>query len=123
MDLNALSLSELRRLQGRIEAEIRRRNDTARRNFMKKMKKLAAEEGVSLTEVIGEISQEKKTTASPARKRKGKGGAAKKTGVFKYFHPEQPGVGWSGRGRRPQWVLDWLEQGKPLDALEKPTAK
>lgn len=124
MDLNALSLTELRRLATRIEAEVRRRNDAARRSFMKKMKKMAADEGLSLTEVIGEIAQAEKSASPPERKRKGKP-AAKKTGVqaLKYHHPEKPGVGWSGHGRRPQWVLDWLAQNKPLEALKKPAGK
>lgn len=120
MDLNTLSLTELRRLATRIDAEIRRRNDSARRNFMKKMKKMAADEGVSLTEVIGEIAQAEKSGPTAVRKRKGKS-AAKNAGKkeFKYHHPENPGVGWSGRGRRPRWVLDWLAQNKPLEGLEK----
>jgi DNA-binding protein H-NS len=124
MDLNALSLTELRRLATRIDTEIRRRNEAARRTFLKKMKKMATDEGLSLTEVIGEIAQTEKSQPAIGRKRKGKTGS-KKPGAqgLKYHHPEKPGVGWSGRGRRPQWVLDWLAQGKPLEALEKPAGK
>jgi len=124
MDLNTLSLTELRKLATRVEAEIGRRNDAARRNFMKKMKKMAADEGLSLTEVIGEISQAEKSASTTGRKRKEKS-ATKKAGAktLKYHHPEKPGVGWSGRGRRPQWVLDWLAQNKPLEALERPAGK
>ena len=42
MDISGLSLTELRRLQTRIEAEIRRRSDTARKELLKRMQKLAA---------------------------------------------------------------------------------
>ena len=46
MDLSSLSLPELRRLQGRVESEIRRRTDTTRRNLLKRMQKMAADEGL-----------------------------------------------------------------------------
>lgn len=123
MDLNTMSLADLRRLQSRINGEIQRRNDTTRRNFLKKMKKMAAEDGLSLSEVIGDIAQAESREQPAPRKRRGKG-AEKKSGKLpvKYHHPENPGVGWSGHGRRPQWVIDWLAQGKPLEALETPPA-
>jgi DNA-binding protein H-NS len=120
MDLNTMSLSELRRLQSRVNGEIQRRNDTARRNFLKKVRKMAAEDGLSLSEVIGDITQAETRETQP-RKRKAKA-TEKKSGKLpiKYHHPERPGTGWSGHGRRPQWVIDWLAQGKPLEALETP---
>ena len=37
--------------------------------------------------------------------------------AFKYRNPANPDQGWSGRGRKPQWALDWIAQGKPLDEL------
>ena len=44
MDLSSYTLPELRRLQGKIEAEIRRRSDVTRRNLLKRMLKMAADE-------------------------------------------------------------------------------
>jgi DNA-binding protein H-NS len=121
MDLNTMSLSELRRLQSRVNGEIQRRNDSARRNFLKKVRKMAAEDGLSLSEVIGDITQAETRETQP-RKRKAKA-AEKKSGKLpvRYHHPERPGIGWSGHGRRPQWVIDWLAEGKPLEALEPPS--
>ena len=40
--------------------------------------------------------------------------AAKPASVIKFRHPENPAIGWTGHGRKPQWVIDWLAQGKPL---------
>ena len=37
--------------------------------------------------------------------------------VIKYRNPAKPEQGWSGHGRRPKWVLDWLAQGKPIEDL------
>ncbi|MDV7392951.1 H-NS histone family protein, partial [Arthrospira platensis SPKY1] len=57
--------------------------------------------------------------AKPATKRAARGTAKKpKTAsVVKYRNPANPEQGWSGRGRKPQWALDWIAQGKSLDEL------
>ena len=57
MDLSSLSLAELRRLQTKVETEIRRRSDTAKKDLLKRMQKLAAEHGMSLNEVIGQEAE------------------------------------------------------------------
>lgn len=121
MELGKLSLTELRRLQSKVETEIRRRSDSARRDLLKKVQKMAADEGLSLSDLLGNAgaSEEK-----PPVRRKGKA-AGKKNGAptLKYRHPENPAIGWSGRGRKPQWVIDWLAQDKPLSDLEAKAEK
>lgn len=116
MELGKLSLTELRRLQSKVETEIRRRSDSARRDLLKKVQKMAAEEGLSLSDLLGSAGANEAKT--PAR-RKAKAVTRKNGGLpLKYRHPENPGIGWSGRGRKPQWVIDWLAQDKPLSDLE-----
>lgn len=44
MDLSTFTLPELRRLQAKVESEIRRRSDVTRRNLLKRMQKMAADE-------------------------------------------------------------------------------
>lgn len=109
-----MPLTELRRLQSKVEAEIRRRSDTARRDLLKKVQKMAAEEGLTLDDLLPAAE------TKPAAKRGKAKSAAKKSApaAAKYRHPENPSIGWSGRGRKPQWVLDWLAQNKPLADLE-----
>ncbi|NMG33006.1 H-NS histone family protein [Azoarcus sp. TTM-91] len=116
MDLGKMSLTELRRLQSKVESEIRRRSDSTRRDLLKRMQKMAAEEGLSLDDLLGNSQDTDK--AAPAAKRGRRAGPKKASpSVIKYRHPENPDVGWSGRGRKPQWALDWLAQGKSLDEL------
>jgi DNA-binding protein H-NS len=120
MDLSALSLTELRRLQGRVESEIRRRTDTTRRNLIKRMQKMAADEGLSLDDLLESAAPtvEAKTADAPKRTRRTAAKIEKKAPpVIKYRHPEDPSKGWSGRGRKPQWAMDWVAQGKSLDEL------
>lgn len=119
MELNKLSLTELRRLKQRVETEIKKRDDSARRDLLKKMQRLAADHGMTLDEVVG-----KKTTGEPKPARRGRpaGAVAKpgrKTGKVppKYRHPENPDIGWTGRGRKPLWVQGWIAAGKPIDEL------
>lgn len=124
MELSSLSLTELRRLQSKVETEIRRRSDTAKKDLLKRMQKLAAEHGMSLTEVLGQESAEKPAPAAPRKAAAAKPAkkAAKPASTIKFRHPENPAIGWTGHGRKPQWVIDWLAQGKPLDDLRANTA-
>lgn len=121
MDLSTYTLPELRRLQSKVESEIRRRSDVTRRNLIKRMQKMAADEGLSLDDLL-EGSTPASAEAKPATKRGRRPGtktakAAKPASVVKYRNPTNPDQGWSGRGRKPQWALDWIAQGKSLDEL------
>ncbi|MCV2217603.1 H-NS histone family protein [Thauera sp. Sel9] len=120
MDLSSYSLPELRRLQAKVETEIRRRSDSTRRTLLKQVQKLVAEQGLTLDDLID--SPATAAAAAPAKTSatKAKRGTAKKAktpSVIKYRNPANPEQGWSGHGRRPQWVLDWLAQDKPLEEL------
>lgn len=35
----------------------------------------------------------------------------------RYRHPGQPGMAWTGRGKPPRWITEWIESGKTLDEL------
>lgn len=121
MDLGTYSLTELQRLRNRIDTEIRRRSETAKRDLLKKMQKLAADHGMSLDDIVGKeapaaSSRAAKTAtpkAKPARK-----AATRKTGTVapKYRHPEDSSLTWTGRGRQPLWVRNWVESGHTLES-------
>lgn len=121
MDLSTQSLPELRRLLSRIEAEIRRRNDTARRNLLKRMQKMAADEGLTLEDLIpAAAASGTAATKAGAERKSARNSAAKKNkpaSVIKYRNPANPEQGWTGHGRRPQWAVDWVAQGKSLQDL------
>ena len=36
----------------------------------------------------------------------------------RYRHPHIPGLTWTGKGKKPQWVTAWLADGNPLADLE-----
>lgn len=111
--LNKMSVAELRRLQSKVEAELKRRDDTAKKEALKAMKKIAAEHGVALSDVLAEAKPE---GAKPKRTRKASPAKGKRVPV-KYRNPADPTLGWTGRGRKPRWVEAWLADGKSLDEL------
>ena len=101
MDLNALSLKELKKLQGDVAKAISTYEDRMKKEALAELEAKAREMGFSLGELLGGT--------------KGKRSAGNV--APKYAHPESPSVTWTGRGRKPKWVVEALEAGKTLEDL------
>jgi len=99
-NLEALSLKELQQLQKDLTKAISTYEDRHKAEARTKLEAIAKEMGYSLADLIG---VEVKTTRAPA--------------VAKYRHPENAGITWSGRGRKPQWFVEALAAGKSADDL------
>ncbi|MBJ3764590.1 H-NS histone family protein [Maribius pontilimi] len=97
IDLSKLSLDELKKLQRDVTKAIGTYETRQRQNALAAVEAKAKEMGFSLSELTGK--QKPSKTISPP----------------KYRHPENPSVTWSGRGRQPAWIKEWLEAGKPLE--------
>lgn len=121
-DLSKYSATELARLAKRVEAEIARRASTTKKDVLREVHKIAAKAGISIEELFGSPAAVKAAPAPkgrPGRKPGAKKAAGRKTvGEAKYKNPANEAQTWTGRGRKPQWVQDWLAQGKPLAELE-----
>ena len=100
-DLEALSLSELKKMQKDVAKAISTYQDRQKAEARAKVEALARELGYSLAELVG---TETKTARAPVPP--------------KYRHPENPALTWSGRGRRPQWFVDALTGGTTAGDLE-----
>jgi len=110
--LNKMTMTELRRLRGKVDAELKRRDDSARKEVLKQVKKIAAEHGVELSDVLAEAKPR------AARKAPAKAAASKGKRVpVKYRNPDDASQGWTGRGRKPRWVEEWIAGGKSIDDL------
>jgi DNA-binding protein H-NS len=101
INLNDLSLSELKALQKDVTKAIAEFSDRKKTEAMAALEAHAKDLGFSLAELTGV----KKT-----RKSSGPAGA-------KYRHPENPEVTWSGRGRKPGWFIAAIEAGKAPDSM------
>lgn len=100
INLDALSLSELKQLEKSLAKAITSFEDRRKTEARAKVDELARELGYSFEELAG---------AAPMRKRS--------PSSAKYRHPENPEITWSGRGRKPGWISEALAAGKSLDAF------
>lgn len=111
MNLKSLSVAELNKLKKDVEREIESRKKIQRGKALGEIKAIAAKYGLSLQELIGTEAAAKKT-----RKPRVKKAAQPAEKKVLYRHPENPQLTWSGgRGRKPQWVRDWLAAGRSLE--------
>jgi len=110
--LNKMTITELRRLRGKVDAELKRRDDSARKEVLKQVKKIAAEHGVALADVLAE-SKPRAAAKAPAKASTSKG----KRVPVKFRNPADASQGWTGRGRKPRWVEEWIASGKSIEEL------
>ena len=110
MKLASLSLNELEAIQKKVNREIQKRRTKAQEEGLKKIKLIAAEYGLTATELRGISS----TKRSATRKK-----VAKKRGPVapKYRDPSNAENTWTGRGRKPKWVEMFLNNGGRLDQI------
>ncbi|MDR3322646.1 MAG: H-NS histone family protein [Zoogloeaceae bacterium] len=106
IDLDKLELPELRTLRAQVEAEIRRRGSKTQR-AVKKLHQLAEEQGLSLSELFAIANG---TSSVPTT-------STRSSGVIKYRNPVDPNQGWTGHGRKPGWVVNYLANGGALNNL------
>jgi len=101
MDFSSLSLAELKSLLNLLPAEIKKKEKEEKAKTLKELEAFAAERGFTLEELVG-TSPEKNERVSVA---------------IKFRHPQRPELVWSGRGKRPKWVVDFLNENGSLEQL------
>lgn len=104
IDLKQMKASELKALAKDIEENLVRAEKEALSKALKEVHDVAKSHGLTLEDVIAHFSGSKKK--------------AKTKAVAKYRNPENPTQTWSGRGRKPNWVNEALQNGKSIDDLE-----
>lgn len=100
MDLSNMSLAELRTLQEQIKQEAKKREQQDLTKAREQIMAIAQSVGIPLKDLLA-------------------GSARVKTGqvAVRYRNPGDSTLQWTGRGRQPKWVKEWLEAGKSLDLL------
>ncbi|MDE0112976.1 MAG: H-NS histone family protein [Albidovulum sp.] len=101
IDLESLSLEELKSLQKDVTKhienyEVRKRNEAAR-----KTAEFAAQFGFSLDELAGVTKTRARRSLPPVKP--------------KYRNPDDASVTWSGRGRKPIWLEAKLAEGAMVE--------
>lgn len=95
MDLNSMSLKDLRDLQSQIAKAIATFEDRKKKAALAELEDKARSLGFSLAELTG-VSTGRKRAPSTA----------------KYANPANPADTWSGMGRKPRWFSEAIAAGK-----------
>jgi DNA-binding protein H-NS len=98
IDLNSLSLDELKRLQKDVNKAVDGYEARKRQDAFSAAEAAAREMGYTLAELTGASKKKLKSASVP-----------------KYRHPENADQTWSGRGRQPEWMKEALAAGQSKD--------
>ncbi|MEN9060405.1 MULTISPECIES: H-NS histone family protein [Ponticoccus] len=98
IDLDGMTPDELKKLIADAQKALKSVDQRRRAEAKRAAENAAKEFGFSLDEVM---------EAGP----KGSKGAPR------FANPADPSQTWTGRGRKPNWVIEALEQGKSMDDL------
>ena len=100
IDINALSLKELKDLQSQVVKAIATFEDRKKKAALAELEDKARAMGFSLAELTGSASTRKRTPT-----------------VARYANPADASDTWSGRGRKPRWFISALASGKSPEDL------
>ena len=97
--LEKMSLKDLMDLEKKIKSAISVTKERERSKVRARIEELAARSGFSMDELFN------------ARRH----GARNKLVVPKYMNPENASETWSGRGRKPKWLVSKLKRGAKIE--------
>ena len=116
-NISKLTIPELERLEKLCRGRIETKRKAAKKKLVKKLRDLVRREGYDINDILDEGGRmakvgktSVKTSRAPARK------TTRKIKP-KYRNPKDASQTWTGRGRKPVWVVDALASGKTLDKL------
>ncbi|MGP3698974.1 H-NS histone family protein [Rhodobacter sp. NSM] len=103
LDLEKLSLKELKALRTQLDKAIATYEDRRKREAREELEEKARSLGFTLAELIGApLTRTRTRTGAPP----------------KYVNPSNAEETWSGRGRRPRWFEEALAQGRSANELK-----
>ena len=100
MDINNLSLKELKDIQSQVAKAIASFEDRKKKEALAEIEEIARAKGFSLAELTGITVTRKRAPATA-----------------KYVNPADSSDTWSGRGRKPRWFAAALAAGKTPEDL------
>ncbi|EZP41761.1 H-NS family nucleoid-associated regulatory protein [Janthinobacterium lividum] len=100
MDLFTMTMLELRKLEDNVKQELNSREREDLNKAREQIMAIAQQAGIPLKQLILD-------------------GLHPRTGkvAVRYRHPDNTAEQWTGRGRQPLWVRQWVESGKSIDLL------
>ena len=98
IDLTAMTSQELEELAHAIARELHQRDHQEKREVTTRIRELAKSVGLTV-----DIAPAVRTSSNV---------------LPKYRHPDDPTKTWTGRGRRPGWLMALLAEGRTLEELD-----
>lgn len=109
METRNLSPTEIRSQIAELNAELQRRQQEEKRQFFVEISQRAQELGITREELVRRFKGG--TTTKKARPKR-------PSGTPMYRNPNNSQQTWTGRGRKPGWLVELLERGVSLDSLK-----
>jgi DNA-binding protein H-NS len=100
MNLNEMSLKELKDLQNQVTKAIATFEDRRKKETLAELEEIARAKGFSLSELTGAPATRKRSASSA-----------------KYANPANSADTWTGRGRKPRWFSEAMAAGKKPEDL------
>jgi DNA-binding protein H-NS len=100
VSVDKLSLKELVALEAKLVSAIEVARSKERAELKQKMADLAETHGFSVSELFGKLGGKKSASAA------------------KYANPEDKSDTWTGRGRKPFWLVRRLKKGAKISDFE-----
>ena len=97
--LEKMSYVELINLQKRVEEAISEKRVADAQTTKEQLRQMAEKAGFDLKELFG------------------RRGSAKGSGAAKYRNPKDTSQTWTGRGRKPNWLVAAVKKGTKLESL------
>ena len=97
--LDKLSYPQLIALHERIQEAIIAKRAAEAQATKEQLRQMAEKAGFDIKELFG------------------KRGSPRSTGIAKYRNPKDPSQTWTGRGRKPTWLVEALKKGSKLDSF------
>ena len=102
INIDKFSLKELIDLEHKVQKAISGAKDRERVELKQKIQAMAEYSGFSVNELFG-----------------GRGAAkSKSAGIAKYKNPDNHAETWTGRGRKPNWLLARISKGAKMTDFE-----
>jgi DNA-binding protein H-NS len=101
IDLTKLTYAQLLDLSERVDIAIVERKAEKAKSVKEQLEALAQESGFSLSDLVG------------GKKQRGRKAAV----AVKYRNPKDASQTWSGRGRKPNWLVAAVKKGAKIESF------
>lgn len=106
MDLSNMSSADLRNLQEQVKSELKQRESQDLAKAREQILAIAQSVGMPVKDLVagvgtGNVRSSKTGSVAP-----------------RYRNPADASQQWTGRGRQPKWVKDWVDAGKDIAGLK-----